>query len=372
MKDSIVENDREKKYLVGISFFEGIGPLRFRVLKRYFGSAEGIFKASEKELKETGLGKNLISKFIKFRKSFSLDKFISDFVKKGIKIISIDDEEYPKELLGIKGSPILLYALGDLSLLTDKLKIAVVGTRRPTGYGHEITKKLTEELVGAGFTIVSGMAMGIDGIAHKAALDNKRRTIAVLGCGVDICYPAINRKIYEEIRRRGLVLSEFPPGQRTSRGVFPARNRIIAGLSMGVLITEGAHDSGSLITARYAGEFGRDVFAVPGPITSEMSQATLFLLKQGAKPVSGVEDILDEYKIEYKREKQKQIIESFKALSQEERIIVEEIRKRGKIQIDEITRMANLPAAQVSALTSGLVIKGIVKEIGMGEYCIMT
>lgn len=360
----------DRKYAVGLSFFEGIGPIRFRLLRNYFGSAEKAYKAKKEDLLETGLGNALVKNFCIFREKFDLDKFISDFEKKNVFFIVEGDKDYPSSLKETKAAPFILFGIGDRNLLYDKLKLAVVGTRKATRYGVEVTEKLTAGLVQEGFTIVSGMAMGIDAVAHKTTLDLSGRTIAVLGCGVDVCYPAINRSIYERICKTGLVLSEFPPGKRTSKGVFASRNRIVAGLSLGVLVTEGAEKSGALITASYAADFGIDVFVVPGPITSEMSKATTFLLKQGVKPVSSAEDILEEYKIQYDNSRKEKKLADLSSLKNEERIIVELIKKEGQIHIDEIVRILDISSSQVFSYISILEVKGIIKEIDSGEYTI--
>ncbi len=358
----------ESKYAVGFSFFEGIGPIRFRLLKKYFGSAEKAYKARKNELLETGLGEVLVERFCSFRQKFDLEKFISNFKKNGIFTIYEEDKNYPNLLLEIKSAPYILFCRGNIELFSKSLKLAVVGTRKPTNYGLIVTEKITRDLVNEGFVIVSGMAMGIDAVAHKTALDNSGSTIAVLGCGVDICYPAINRKIYDSICKRGIVISEFPPGKRTSRRVFPSRNRIVAGLSLGVLITEGSAKSGALITASYAAEFGRDVFVVPGPITSEMSSATTFLLKQGAKVVSSVEDVLDEYKIEKRKSETDKMMAKMTNLSPIEKIIIELAKKYGEVHIDTIVQESNFTTSEIFSLVSMLEIRGLLKKVGNDRY----
>ena len=211
----------------------------------------------------------------------------------------VDSEDYPESLKNISDPPICLYVKGNIDLFQarhqnpdlvgtaknlvsslDPIFFAIVGTRKPTSYGVQVAKKFAYELTEAGFVIVSGMAMGIDTVAHQAALDAGGRTVAVLGCGVNIIYPAANRSLYENIiKNGGAVISEFPPNQMVLKGLFISRNRIISGLSKGVLIAEGLQDSGALITARFAGEQGKEIFAPPGPITSEMSTS---ILPQGA------------------------------------------------------------------------------------------
>lgn len=358
----------EKKYSVGLSFFEGIGPLRFNVLKKYFGSAEKIYKASKEKLLETGLGDKLINNFCEFRQRFNLDQYVKAFLEKGITVITLEDKIYPPLLRQINSAPFIIYCLGDSSLLADELKIAVVGTRKPTIYGSQITKKLVGDLAQANITIISGMAMGIDAFAHKAALEHNGRTVAVLGCGVDICYPAVNRLIYQEIIKKGLIISEFPPGKRSSIGVFPSRNRIIVGLSLGVLVIEGSEKSGTLITARYAAEFGRDVFACPGPITSEMSQATTYLLKNGAKVVASSSDVLEEYRIKHREIKSKEMVSKLSNLSEEEKKIVDLAKNHGEIHIDTIVQYLQIESSKVFSLVSVMEINGILKRVDNEKY----
>lgn len=211
------------------------------------------------------------------------------------RILTIQSPRYPKLLKEISDPPEKLYVRGTGSKINLEKTIAVVGTRHVTEYGRKITIRLVTDLVARGFTIVSGLAYGVDAVAHKAAIDAGGKTIAVLGCGIDIIAPESNTELYWRIiHGNGAVVSEIPPGIRPDRKKFVTRNRIISGLSLGVLVTEGARKSGSLITANYAASQGREVFAVPGPVTSEFSGAASFLLKNGAKLVESVDDIIEE------------------------------------------------------------------------------
>ncbi|MBO2945767.1 DNA-processing protein DprA [Paenibacillus sp. F411] len=222
----------------------------------------------------------------------------------GIRVICILDSMYPDMLKSSPRPPWVMYARGSLDLLNGP-SLAVVGTRVPTAYGRKVATLLTEDLVTKGVTIVSGLARGIDSIAHAAALKQNGKTIAVLGAGVDTIYPPENRTLYEEIAQQGLLLSEYPPGTGAHPGYFPQRNRIIAGITLGTLVVEADIRSGSLITSDAALEAGRDVFAVPGPITSPKSRGTLELIKQGAKLVTAIEDITEEYQRQLKEAAEK-------------------------------------------------------------------
>lgn len=218
----------------------------------------------------------------------------SEFCFRNIATITIYDEQYPPLLKEIAQPPWILYGKGSVSLLLEN-SIGIVGTRKPTPYGRRATQYLTERLVEAGWCVVSGMANGIDGLAHQASLKVGGKTIAVLGTGVDVVYPKNHRPLYEEMVQKGVVISEMPPGTKPHPGLFPQRNRIISGLSLGIVVVEAAQRSGSLITADYAMEQGREVFAVPGSIFSEQSQGTLHLIQQGAKCVQHEKDILEEF-----------------------------------------------------------------------------
>lgn len=223
---------------------------------------------------------------------------IMQMASEHINIITINNPKYPRLLKEIPDPPSILYIRGKGSKINLEKTIAVVGTRHVTEYGASMTKKLVTDLVREGFTIISGLAYGVDAIAHRAAIDAGGKTIAVLGCGIDIIAPASNARLYWDIvNGHGAVVSEIPPGVVTDKKRFVTRNRIISGLSLGVVVVEGARKSGTLITARYAGEQGREVFAVPGPVTSKYSGAASYLLKNGAKLVESASDIVEELPI---------------------------------------------------------------------------
>lgn len=287
----------QKKYWLGFSLFPGIGPKRFFLLLNYFGSAQNIWQASENKLIQTGLSQKLVKRFVIYRKSIDLGSKEKELVKKKTQFITYNDKLYPQYLKEISSPPIGLYVKGRL-FPSDKKTIAVVGTRKVTEYGKKVTLQLVKDLVANGFTIISGLARGVDGIAHKAALGNGGKTIAVLGSGVDVVYPPEHKALARAIiaSSKGAVISEFPMGTTPKKGHFPARNRIVSGISLGVLIIEGARKSGTKITATCAANQGREVFAVPGPIDSSLSAGPADLIKEGAKLVTGIDDILEEFK----------------------------------------------------------------------------
>ncbi|MBI4999893.1 DNA-protecting protein DprA, partial [Candidatus Gottesmanbacteria bacterium] len=329
--------------------------------------AKKAFAAPEKVLRKIGLPENLLTDFLQFRQKFNPQKFLDEVNKKGIRVLTLKDKAYPELLKQIADCPPVLYIKEEIKQ-EDSLALAVVGTRKISSYGREVTEILVRDLVVSGLTIVSGMARGVDSLAHKTAIEAGGRTIAVLGCGVDLVYPPENKNLYQEIITHGAVISEVSPGQYVARGIFPARNRIISGLSLGVLVTEGAEDSGSLITARDAAQQGREVFAVPGPITSYLSAAPSILIKEGAKLVYNVSDILDELKIENRKLK----IESKKVIPEnpEEESILK-ILADGQRHIDEVVRISGMETGKVASLLILMEIKGKVKNLGGMIYTMM-
>jgi len=361
--------DRELSYYLSFSHFLGVGPVRFRTLLDRFGNAKHAYEASYKDIREC-VGDNFSRKFIEFRNRFDPVKKIEELKAKGIHVIVQTDVAYPSLLKNISDPPICIYAKGNLKCDSpDKaLPIGVVGTRRPTAYGQFIADYFSSQLVSAGCVIVSGMAIGIDGIAHRAALREGGQTIAVLGCGVDIVYPRFHAALYDQIiRKGGLIISEFPPGQTVRKGLFVARNRIISGLSKGILVVEGTKDSGSLITAKFAAEQGRDVFAPPVPLNSEMSQAPNILLKQGAKFVTDPNDILEEYNLKAVAKKNVHILSS---LSAAQALAYKELLQQA-LFADELALKCMVPIQEILSLLSGMEIQGIIKRNSEGKYEIM-
>jgi DNA processing protein len=291
----------EKKYWIGFSVFAEIGPLRFKLLKDYFGSAKDAFNASEKELKETGLSEKIVEKFLRFRKDFDFSSYLLRLDRLGISSLTYEEESYPKLLKSIIDKPILLYIktkTKDNFEIFKQKAIAIVGTRKITPYGEKVTEMISKQLVKKDWVIVSGLARGVDKIAHQTALGNNGLTIGVLGCGLEMVYPLEHRQLAEKIiDTGGALVSEFPLDTKIEARNFPLRNRIISGLSLGVVVTQAAEKSGSLITASYGAEQGREVFAIPGPITSIYSKGTFQLINKGAKLINNVDDILEELNV---------------------------------------------------------------------------
>lgn len=359
-------NRKEKDYWVAFSAFSPIGPKRFQLLRKYFGSAKKAWEAKREELLKIGLKEKLVSEFIKFRLDFNLPSYFLRLEKLGVKIITIEDKNYPENLKNIDGAPFLLYIIGQI-LPADSLAIGVVGTRKITSYGREVTEKLVADLAVSELTIVSGLAYGVDSIAHNSALQSGGRTIGVWAGGLDTVTSGFRQSIIEKILKSnsGAIISEFPLGFHPSRVTFPQRNRIIAGLSLGVLVTEAAGDSGAIITANFAKKQDRPVFAVPGPITSSLSKGTADLIKKGAKLVYSVGDILGELKIEKRREgeRARRVLPENK----EEEVILNLLKDETK-QIDEIIRETRLGTGKVISLLTMMEIKGKIKNLGGGTY----
>jgi DNA processing protein len=352
-------------YYLSFSHFFGIGPVKLKALIDNFGSVKKAYNASKNDLSSI-IGSVLAEKFIHFKNIFDPVKRLSDLKKKQVSVICWEDKKYPPLLKNISDPPICLYVKGNIDDFDfEKLTIGIVGTRTPTIYGQQIARKFSSELTKAGFTIVSGLALGIDALTHWECLNSEGKTIAVLGCGVNVIYPADNRNLYYRIiEKGGLIISEFPPEQLVLKGLFIARNRIISGLSKGVIIIEGGKHSGALITAKYAAEQGRDVFAPPAPINSDMSQAPNILLKEGAKLITSVNDIFEEFNLRITPAKKEDIL---KDLSDEEKSIVELLTKKSII-IDEIVVSVKIPTNRVLNILSVLEIKGIIEKNSQNQY----
>ncbi|OGH02238.1 MAG: DNA protecting protein DprA [Candidatus Levybacteria bacterium RIFCSPHIGHO2_01_FULL_37_17] len=354
----------ERDYYLGFSLVSGIGPKTFAQLLKYFKTAETAWNASLKEFKNAGLGELTTQKFEKARGEFNFAEYKRKLKLQKIDYIAIVDKEYSPLLKQIPNPPILLFIKGNKSLLKSSQILAIVGTRKMTNYGQEVTEKFAFELASAGFTIVSGMALGVDGQAHSSTMFAKGKTIAVLGNGVDLPFPTSNQNLYHRILESGgAIISEFPPGEPPNKGTFPSRNRIIAGISQGILVTEGAEDSGSLITANYGLEFKRKVFAVPGPITSPLSAAPLRLIEKGARLVVSPDDILKEFDV---RKVQKDKESRLKGLTKEE-LKIAQIIENEPLSFDEIVRKLNSESSKVATILSIMEIKGIIKNFG-GNY----
>jgi DNA processing protein len=278
-------------YWVGFSRAAGIGAVRLRLLLDRFGDITSAWHADEAVLRASGIGAHAVEGLLAARRTLDLDAELERVTGLGFTVLTWEDVAFPPHLLEIASPPIVLYAWGSLERV-DRHAAAIVGTRRPTPYGQAVARDLATALAVHGVTVISGMARGVDSIAHRAALDAGGRTLAILGSGLDEIYPPEHRILAAEIAGQGAVLTEFPLGTRPEGGNFPVRNRIVAGLSKAVVVVEAGEASGALITAEFAADQGRDVFAVPGSIYSRASRGANRLLLQGATPLVSPEDVL--------------------------------------------------------------------------------
>lgn len=358
---------QERNFYLPFSLAPGIGPKRFAQLLSFFGSARKAYSGTESEFKKAGVSESFFEKFNIFRKSFKIDAYLKKLKSKNVEFITFIDKNYPARLKKIDNPPIVLFVKGSAQILSTERSIAVVGTRKMTSYGREVTENLVSELAPHGFIVVSGLALGIDSTAHKTALASGGKTIAVLGCGVDCCYPRENENLYNRIiEKGGAIVSEYPLGLQPNRGTFPARNRIIAGLGNAVLVTEAGKDSGALITASNAASQGKTVFAVPGPITSKQSVGTSILIKKGAKLVSQIQDILEEFGIGATWKK-KTIDFKTLNLTPEEKSVINTLENES-YHIDELSRICKIQITKLSTLLSSLEMQGLVLNRGAGVF----
>jgi len=343
--------------------------LSSRLLRR-FESPEGIFRATLPQLESCNLPAPVAQAIVK-KESFKRAEKELAAVRNipNCALINWSDPEYPRNLLQIYDPPVLLYVRGDPQILNHP-SISIVGTRRPTLYGTQMAERLGRDLAARGLVIVSGMARGIDAIGHDGALRANAPVIGVLGTGIDVCYPKENKKLFERALERGAILSEFPTRTHPAPENFPIRNRIVAGMPLGVVIVEGAEYSGSLITARLAMEFGREVFGVPGNVTQPVSYAPNQLIKQGAKLVTSAEDVIEELptpvraalvKAEQPLAEQRNLMAS-EALNDSEKTIFLLLHVDAPTPIDDIVERSGLHSSEVLATLFNLEMKSIVRQ----------
>jgi len=347
-----------------LNMLPGIGASRCQKLLKHFGSAQAVLEADLNELQHvSGIGEYTARQIVKFRDKLDIEKEISKIEKQKVSIVTFADDNYPSNLKTIFDPPIVLYVKRKL-LPEDRIAIAMVGTRRSTTYGKMVAEKLSKELAERDITVVSGLARGIDTCAHRGALSSGGRTIAVLGCGIDICYPPENKALFDEISEHGAVVSEFPIGTPPEKTNFPIRNRIISGLSLGAVIVEAGSRSGALITAECALEQGREVFAVPGNIFNLGTKGTHSLIKQGAKLVEGCEDIIEEIGCLRDVLPGSLAIRStgeVKLSPEEERVY--NLLSFEPIHIDFISKESGLPINRISTVLMNLEMKGRIKQV---------
>lgn len=351
------------KYWVGLSLVNGIGPIRLKRLVEHFGSPERVWKASKEELTAvSGIYLKQAQEILKTRESVDLDRFLRYCKEEEIQILSPEDSEFPANLMHIFDPPSVIYYRGTL-MAEDVYSIAIVGSRKMTAYGRRVTRMLARDLVVKGFTIVSGMALGVDGVAHQAALEAGGRTIAVLGSGLNQIYPREHTQLYDEIIRSGAVVSTYPPETFPEKGHFPARNRIISGLSLGTLVVEAGKRSGALITADQALEQNREVFAVPGSIFNNQSYGTNALIQKGAKLVTSAQDLFDELgELAIRRELPcGKSVEKLPALTLVQTQVLS-LLERGEVGFDQLLEQIEISVSELNTVLLELELMGLVLQ----------
>ena len=357
----------ELAYWIAFNRVSGIGPVSFKSLLDYYhNDLEAAWRADSKELAQAGLTQKTIENMIKLRTTSTPQRELEKLEQLRIRVITWKDKTYPPLLREIDDAPPVLYTYGKLTE-ADQFALAVVGTRNSTTYGRQVTERIVTELAKGQVTVVSGLALGIDTIAHTAALDAGGRTIGVLACGLDIIYPPTNRGLARRMVEsgQGALITEYPLGVQPDGGNFPARNRIISGLSLGVLVTEAPPKSGALITANFALKHGRDVFAVPGSILSSRSAGVNKLIQDGARPVMEVKDILEAlnlFMIPQHVEMQAVLPDN-----DEERVLLKLISHE-PCHVDELIRGSGLATTVVSSTLMMMELKGMIKQVGGMQY----
>lgn len=354
----------ERCYWVGFNLVKGIGAVRLQNLIRHFGSAEQAWKADAEALRRVGLSPKIVERLLQVRQRTDLERLWESIGAQGIQVLTWEEEAYPPRLKEIEQPPPVLYVRGEL-LEEDFWAVAIVGTRRMTPYGRQITEEVTSVLAANGITVVSGLARGVDAVAHSAALKAGGRTLAVLGCGVDCIYPPEHRALAEQVIARGALISDYAPGTPPDSVNFPPRNRIISGLSVATIVIEAGETSGALITAEFAAEQGREVFAVPGSILAPQSKGTNRLIANGARPLLNAQDVLD--MLNLTRVSQHQAARKALPVDATEAKIVT-VMADEPLHVDEIRAKCGLPIEKVTAALVLMELKGMVRQVGGLHY----
>jgi DNA processing protein len=352
------------KYWVGFNIAPTIGPAKVRALLDHFGDLEAAWRADTRELKHAGLDRRAVQNLVKTRNRLDLDAEMAKLEKHHVTALTWEDDAYPPLLRQIYNPPPVLYVRGEL-VPDDEWAVAVVGTRKATMYGKQVARMLTQDLARSRATVVSGLARGIDSVAHRAALDVGGRTIAVMACGLDRIYPPEHRDLAHAIIENGALVSDYPLGVPPDATNFPPRNRIISGLSLGVVVVEAGQRSGALITVNFALDQGREVFAVPGNIVNRSSAGCNRLIHDGAKMVLGIEDVLEELNltmIEHHAEARA----ALPADETEAELL--KLVSEAPVHVDEICQQSKLSIQQVSSTLAMMELKGIVRQVGGMHY----
>jgi DNA processing protein len=354
----------EKAYWIALNKVSGIGAVRMASLLAHCGSAEAAWRASISDLKFAGLDRRTLENLLAARRDLDIEAEWERVQAAGFQVLTLLDDDYPENLRQIDAPPPLLYVRGALQP-NDSWAIAIVGTRRASVYGREVAHSLSRDLAAHGITVVSGLALGVDTVAHRSSVEHGGRTLAVLGSSVDQIYPPENRGLASQIAENGAIVSEYPLGTRPDANNFPPRNRIISGLSRGVVIVEAGDRSGALITAKFAADQGRDVFAVPGSILHPGSNGCNALIQQGAIPLLTVNDILNHLNLEQVLSQQAART-TIPADPQEATLL--RYMNQEPIHLDDLVRESAMPAPQVAGLLTIMELKGLVRQVGSLSY----
>lgn len=354
----------DTKYWVAFNNIPGIGRVRLTQLEKYFGNLENAWKASAGEIRASGIDNVGLKAIARYRPDISPDEEMEKVERYGITVLTCKDKKYPSRLKEIYDYPPVIYIRGAL-LPEDEWCLAVVGTRRASVYGKQVTEELVADLAQSNITIISGLARGIDTVAHKTALKSGGRSLAVFASGLDIVYPRENANLARDIIEQGCIISEYPLATRPRAENFPRRNRILSGLSMGVMVVEAGETSGAMITARMALEQNREVFAIPGSILSPTSRGTNRLIQEGAKLVRDYQDILEELNLTTvtRQIEMKEILPETDTEAALLRLLHAE-----PTHIDEVCRSSGLAMATVSGTLAMMELKGLVKQVGTMNY----
>jgi DNA processing protein len=356
-----------REALVALNLIEHVGPVRARQLLEHFGDAPAILRASKSQLLQVrGIGEDTAEAIASWEKTIALDAELKRIAEFGCRIVTQTDAEYPDLLRQIYDPPLVLYVKGEL-LAKDKNAVAMVGSRMTTHYGIEIARKLAYQLAYLGVTVVSGGARGIDSAAHQGALSATGRTIAVLGTGINLVVPSENANLFEQIAANGAVITQFPFNRPGDKQSFPIRNRIVAGMTLGTVVVEANLTSGALITANFAVEYGRQVFAVPGRVDSPRSKGCHDLIKKGAKLCESAEDILSEFEYLFPPSNrppsvsQTGVLPALELSESEQKVY--DILDHEELNIDEVIRKSSLPTSAVSVALLSLEMKRLIRQL---------
>ncbi len=356
-----------KAYWVGFNLVKGIGAARLRQIQEFYGSLETAWNSPASGLLSAGLPQKVVDNFVRMKPQVDLDRIMERIHTQGVKVMTWEDADYPRRLKEINQAPPVLFIKGSINV-EDDWAVAVVGTRRVTPYGRQVTSEIASFLAQNGVTVVSGLARGVDAIAHQTALQNGGRTIAVLGSGVDVIYPPEHRRLAGEIAQQGALVSDYPLGTQPDGINFPPRNRIISGLSLATIVVEAGEKSGALITAEFAVEQGRDVFAVPGSILAPQSEGTNKLIEEGARPLLKMTEILEVLKLE--RIPEKQSARKLNPLNPVEKKVLASLSQE-PVHVDELSSLTGLSISEVSATLTLMELKGFVSHVGGMNYVAM-